>query len=118
MLIVAMLLWSTIPVTIVTPKKARLKTAVAQIGAFKSALDLFKLDNGFYPAATNGLNALVVEPGNASTNWQQYLERIPLDPWGHPYLYVAPGRHNTNSYDLSSAGPDGIPGTPDDIVNW
>jgi general secretion pathway protein G len=118
LLIVALLLWSTIPFTIVGPKGARLKMTVAQIGAFKSALDLFKEENGFVPAGTNGLNDLVEKPTNASKDWHPYLDAIPLDPWGHPYLYVFPGKHNTNFHDLSSAGPDGVPGTKDDIANW
>ena len=78
---------------------------------------MFKDDNGNYPTQTNGLAGLVVQPSGA-TNWHQYFDNIPLDPWGHPYLYEYPGRHNTNTFDLSSAGPDGIPGTADDIVNW
>ncbi len=94
---------------------AKEKVTIAEIGAFSTALDLFKEDNSFYPA---NLNAFIIKPANASTNWHQYLDHVPLNPWGHPYLYVSPGQHNTNSYDLSSAGPDGIPGTPDDIVNW
>ncbi len=89
-----------------------------QLRAFGSILERFKLDTGSYPAGPNGLSDLVVKPANASTNWHQYLDRVPPDPWGHPYLYVSHGQHNTNSYDLSSAGPDGIPGTPDDITNW
>jgi len=40
------------------------------------------------------------------------------DPWGNPYIYVCPGTHNTDSYDLHSFGPDGQDGTEDDIDNW
>jgi general secretion pathway protein G len=32
---------------------------------------------------------------------------IPLDPWGHAYIYVYPGTHNPNGYDLSAIAPDG-----------
>jgi general secretion pathway protein G len=99
-------------------RTAKLKTAIVQIGALGEVLDIFKSDTGDYPAATNGLNDLVVKPAGATTNWHQYLDNIPLDPWGHPYLYEYPGKHRTNSYDLSSAGPDGKFETQDDIANW
>ena len=112
-LVVLLLLLSISPRAVDTPMVAK-----AQIGAFRVALDMFKMDNGSYPSGTNCLSDLVVKPTNASTSWRPYMMTIPLDPWGHPYLYVSPGHHNTNSYDLSSAGPDGIPGTADDIVNW
>jgi general secretion pathway protein G len=76
---------------------------------------MFKKDVGHYP---NGLNDLVVQPAGATTNWHQCLEKIWPDPWGHPYRYDFPGKHRTNSYDLSSAGPDGKFGTADNIANW
>ncbi len=101
------------------PSHSKRSKATFDIMSVGAALDTFDAYNGHYPSGTNGLNDLVTKPAG-TTNWPQYLnpDRIPLDPWGHPYLYVSPGLHNTNSYDLSSAGPDGIPGTPDDIVNW
>lgn len=99
-------------------RTAMIKAAQTQIAAVATALDMFKADNSFYPTNKNGLNDLIVKPENASTNWHPYLDNIPLDPWDHPYRYEYPGRHNTNSYDLSSAGPDGKFGTEDDIVNW
>ena len=103
---------------ILAERKAEVRSAVAIIEAYASAIDMFKADNGFYPFGTNGLNDLVVKPTNATADWHQYVPLNHMDPWGHPYLYVSPGLHNTNSYDLSSIGPDGIPGTADDIKNW
>ncbi len=97
--------------------RARVKAAITQISALSTALDLFKVDMGHYPAASNGLQDLVIQPAG-TTNWQQYLEKVPPDPWGNPYRYEYPGKHVTNSYDLSSAGPDGKFGTEDDISNW
>jgi hypothetical protein len=44
--------------------------------------------------------------------------KLPIDPWGNPYIYYYPGKHNPTSYDLLSAGPDGKEGTDDDVVNW
>ena len=72
------------------------------------------MDNGHYPKT---LNDFYVQPRDAM-NWRQYMEAIPLDPWQHPYVYVFPGKHRPNSYDLSSMGLDGRAGTEDDIVNW
>ena len=46
------------------------------------------------------------------------LKFVPPDGWRHPYRYVMPGIHNTGSFDLSSDGRDGKPGTADDITNW
>jgi len=86
-------------------------------GGIKSALDEYKVDYGHYPKS---LQNLVQQTGDA-TNWHgPYFNppKLPTDPWGDPYIYEYPGKHNTNGYDLSSAGPDGKPGTDDDIGNW
>jgi general secretion pathway protein G len=43
--------------------------------------------------------------------------KIPLDPWKHPYQYRYPGTKNTDGYDVFSLGPDGVE-SGDDIGNW
>ena len=83
----------------------------------KAALDRFEVDNGNYPKS---LQDLVQQPADAK-NWHgPYFNppNLPIDPWGKPYIYEYPGKHNANGYDLFSAGPDGKAGTEDDIVNW
>jgi general secretion pathway protein G len=102
------------------PEAARRTAAQTAITIFKTALDSFKDDNGIYPKGTNGLLDLIQAPANAPRWRGPYLQadRIPLDPWDNPYIYVGPGRHNPSGYDLSSPGQDGRPGTDDDIVNW
>jgi len=97
--------------------RARIQEAKTQINAFKTALDMFKEDSGHYPRGSNGMNELVKRPLDAG-DWHQYLDRVPLDPWGQRYVYEFPGRHNLGSFDLMSMGPDGKPGTSDDITNW
>ena len=70
----------------------------------------------------NSLDALVSKQaaGN-SPKWNgPYLKNqsfIPKDPWGNPYMYKVPGDQGRD-YDISSAGPDGQPGTGDDIQSW
>jgi general secretion pathway protein G len=99
-------------------ERARVTAAMADInGGIKSALGQYEVDNGFYPKS---LQDLIVQPANAK-NWHgPYLDppKLPLDPWGNPYVYYYPGKHNQGSYDLSSDGPDGKEGGDDDIVNW
>ena len=99
--------------------RAPIAAAQADIkGGIKSALDQYKMDTGFYPKVSNGLVELLQQPA-ATTNWHgPYLDKPPVDPWGKKYFYEFPGKHNTNGYDLFSAGPDGKAGTGDDIVNW
>jgi len=92
-----------------------------QIGAFRTALDAIKQDVGAYPSGSNGLVILLRRPEGAPGWRGPYLEEkggIPNDPWGRPYVYECLGKHNTNSFDLSSAGPDGRFETGDDITNW
>jgi len=98
---------------------ARINAAQAQISIFSSALDAFEVDNGFFPAESDGLDALVEEPKDAK-NWRgPYLRQgVPADPWDNEYLYAYPGEHNDRRYDLMSYGPDGRAGGGDDIVNW
>ncbi len=110
---------------IVVPKfagrteQARATAAVSQISTFGTALDAFEVDMGYYPKGKNGLVDLVHPPRDAQ-NWKgPYMKsEIPLDPWGHPYLYECPGKHNPSGYDLMSMGPDGRVGGDDDKTNW
>lgn len=99
-------------------EQARVTAAVTQISTFGTALDSFEVDTGSYPRGQDGLQQLIVQPADV-TGWRgPYLKSdIPLDPWGHPYIYEFPGRSNANGYDITSAGPDGQPGTADDIMN-
>lgn len=99
-------------------EQARETAARADIfGGIKTALDSFEVDNGYYPKS---LQDLIQQPSNAK-NWRgPYLDpaTLPIDPWGNPYVYYFPGKHNPTGYDLLSVGPDGNEGTEDDIGNW
>ena len=99
-------------------EQARETAAHADIyGGIKTALDSFEVDNGYYPKS---LQDLIQQPSNAK-NWRgPYLDpaTLPIDPWGNPYIYYCPGKHNPSGYDLLSVGPDGKEGTDDDIVSW
>jgi general secretion pathway protein G len=87
--------------------KSERQTAKAQIEGFGKALDTYRLDQGRYPTTEQGLAALVVRP-SAEGRWNgPYLQKdVPLDPWGKPYIYRAPGQ-NGNDFDLFSTAKDG-----------
>jgi general secretion pathway protein G len=105
--------------------EAKSATARTQIELLVVALDNYRLDNARYPTTAQGLDALRVQPGQAPVpaNWRgPYLRKeIPLDPWGHAYLYTSPGAHNPDAFDLQSLGRDGAPGGEGedaDILSW
>jgi len=105
------------------PDEARVIAAKQDIAAIVQALKLYRLDNMRYPTTEQGLQALATKPAiePLPTNWKGsgYLERLPNDPWGHPYLYLQPGRNG--EIDVFSQGADGQAGgegNDADIGNW
>ncbi|MCW3479879.1 type II secretion system major pseudopilin GspG [Neisseriaceae bacterium JH1-16] len=112
-----------VPKVMGRPDEARIVAAKQDIGAISQALKLYRLDNTRYPTSEQGLKALVQKPttGPETKNWKPggYLERLPDDPWGHPYQYANPGTHG--EIDIWSLGADGEPGgegVDADIGNW
>ncbi len=102
-------------------EEARLTAASADIRAYSQALDLYELDNGFYPTTEQGLKALETKPTTPPEprNWKGYLQSgLRDDPWGKPYVYRYPSEKRGTGYDLYSLGPDMTDGTEDDITNW
>lgn len=103
---------------------ARSTTARSQLEMLATALDAYRLDTGRYPTSAQGLEALVTLPAiDAPVAWRgPYLRRaVPRDPWGTPYVYVAPGVVNPGAFDLLSYGADGRPGGDGedaDILGW
>ena|SRR5437899_8447394 len=98
-------------------EKAKRVAARVQINNFEQALVQYKLDTGIFPTTEQGLEALRSRPANVDHWDSPYLvKEIPLDPWGHPYVYKFPGEHG-NQPDIVSYGADGRVGG-DDIVSW
>ena len=101
-------------------EKAKIAVAKSDIRAnIATALKMYELDNGHFPTTRQGLMALRKEPTVSPTpkSWSgPYLEKEPVDPWGNAYMYVSPGKHNTD-YDVYSKGPDDM-SEEDDIKNW
>jgi general secretion pathway protein G len=104
------------------PDQARVVKAQQDMRAIESALNMYRLDNFYYPTTNQGLEALVNKPSlqPEPVNWQQaYLDKLPNDPWGQPYLYLMPGKNG--DFDLFTYGADkrkGGEASDADIGNW
>ncbi len=90
-------------------EEARVNRALGDIKQYESAIELFALDhNDAYPGSLNDL----------MTAKKTYVRELNTDPWGSPYVFVKPGKVHPKSYDIFSAGPDGVQGSADDVVPW
>ncbi|OGR04558.1 MAG: type II secretion system protein GspG [Deltaproteobacteria bacterium RIFOXYD12_FULL_50_9] len=99
--------------------KAQTKTAKAQVEMLMTALDAYRLDVGSYPAGSEGLEALIKNPGNDKWSGPYLAKDVPLDPWNNPYHYQNPGEHG--EIDVYSYGRDNKPGGEKedaDAVSW
>ena len=104
------------------PEQARRLKAKVQIRNMQSALALFKTDTGRFPTTSQGLEALINDPGLKGWNKGGYIEggKVPVDPWGNPYMYLCPGVHGED-YEIESYGKDGEDGGSGDnadIESW
>ncbi|MEM7707045.1 MAG: type II secretion system major pseudopilin GspG [Pseudomonadota bacterium] len=102
---------------------ARRQAALTDIRTLEQALEIYKLNNTFYPSTQQGLQALVSAPGGypEPRNYKQggYLKRLPKDPWGNDYGYANPGsRSEVDIYSLGADGQPGGEGLAADIGNW
>lgn len=90
--------------------------AEAQMNAFETALDTYRLDVGKYPESLENLRS---SGGNNRWNGPYLPKAIPMDPWGNPYIYKLE-KGTEKPYALFSYGADGQQGGtgPDeDIVH-
>ena len=104
---------------------SRVKKVHADFSTIATVLKLYRLDNYNYPSSEQGLEALVEKPtiDPIPTNWKKsgYLDDLPLDPWGRPYLYLSPAEFGDGDFDIYTLGADGVTGGEDqnaDIGNW
>jgi type II secretion system protein G len=94
------------------------RAAEAQVGLYKNAIQMYRLDTRQYPS---DLKDLVTKPSDTAVanRWDgPYLDNITSDPWGNDFRLCSPGKFNPDSFDVWSVGPDGQDGSADDIGNW
>jgi general secretion pathway protein G len=100
---------------------ARVTAAHTDVNNLMQALKLYKLDNQRYPSAEQGLQALVAKPtvGAIPPRWKPYVDKLPNDPWGRPYLYANPGlKGEIDVYSLGADGAIGGEGKDAEIGSW
>ncbi len=89
-------------------REAQIRAAKGDIANLSTAVDLFALDNNdTYPTSLEDL----------VTGERRYVRELQPDPWGNPYIYRPPTDIMRADYDIFSAGPDGTPGTEDDVTS-
>jgi general secretion pathway protein G len=109
-------IWAVFP-TVDRGESAKLAAVKSDFSQFGEALLQFRIDTGRYPTSSEGLTALLAAPEKIDGWHGPYIQHPPKDPWANPYIYDGFLRNNAWKYRLASAGPDGKPGTVDDIVN-
>jgi len=96
-------------------EEANLQKAKSDVQNIASqGVDAYRVMRGRFPSTEEGLGVLVKEGFLRANNDKGSL----TDPWGNEYVYLYPGQKNADGYDVKSKGPDGQPGTQDDIVNY
>jgi general secretion pathway protein G len=103
-----------------TQERALKDAAKTKVGILSTPIDTYQMHTRSYPSS---LQDLINQPSDAklADRWSgPYVKdnNALLDPWDNEMKFTSPGKHNTNSYDIWSVGPDGQDGTEDDIGNW
>ena len=88
-------------------KKAKIETAKMVVGKIANAA---AANMGTSSACPKGIEELIAQ-GDLTKSQMK-------DPWGTPFTFRCPGIKDPDGVDVSSAGPDKQPGTPDDINSW
>jgi general secretion pathway protein G len=123
LVIMGLLISVVAPTVLERADEARVQKVYADFANIETALKLYRLDNFIYPSTEQGLEALVspttLAPEPRNFKKSGYLDRLPVDPWGQPYLYLSPGENG--EIDLYSLGADALSGGSDqsaDLGNW
>ncbi len=97
--------------------EAKVKTARTEMANIAMALNLYKLDNFRYPSTSQGIEALTSKPSGSPEpkNYKSggYMKKMPIDPWGTPYLYFS----KKSNYEIVSLGADGEEGGEEDAAD-
>lgn len=115
LVILALLVGLVAPKFLKQAEKGQVGTAKTQIGNFKTAIELYRVDHNGQPPAD--LQDLISAPSSSTSDgggqWKgPYLNdvaSVPLDPWNNAYVYNVPGPNGAD-YEIMSLGSDGREG--------
>lgn len=98
---------------------AKIQRAEADFKSLESAVRSYEMLAGSPPTTSQGLKALFVKPTSPPIpkRWASAGKGTdaPLDPWGVPYQYRNPGKIDSSTFEIYTAGPDKQEGTDDDM---
>ena len=121
LVIIGVLAALVVPNVLDRAEDARVSAARTDVNMLMQQLKVYKLDNQRYPSSEQGLDALVHKPtaGTPPPNWKPYIDKLPNDPWGHPYQYANPGvKGDIDVYSFGADGRAGGEGRDADIGSW
>lgn len=121
LLIIGVLAALIVPNVLDRADDARVTAAKTDVANLMQALKLYRLDNMRYPTAEQGLQALLAKPTTppVPNNWKNYLDKLPQDPWGQPYIYLNPGiKGEVDVMSYGADGQSGGEGRDADIGSW
>ena len=98
--------WESIELIQTAVRKEKALRTTADLRTIVTALEAYRRENGSYAQADSG-SALI---DHLSPKYLESIVRI--DAWSHELNY----KGASSGYRLASLGPDGKPGTDDDIV--
>ena len=118
--IIGILAAFVVPSVMSKPDEARVVAAKQNLSGIVQALALYRLDNYTYPTNEQGLSALVQAPTlpPLAPNWKAggYLQKLPQDPWGRPFIYkVTPDGLDVEIISLGADGKEGGSGFAADL---
>lgn len=100
-------------------RKAKQQTAKTQIEMLMTTMNSYRLDVGDFPSQSEGLAALMADPGVDGWDGPYLAKPIPKDPWKRDYNYQNPGQHG--EIDIFTYGKDNREGGDKedmDIGSW
>jgi general secretion pathway protein G len=81
--------------------RGKQNVARLELAKVSQAIDTFYGEFDRYPTSEEGLEVLLNKSGPFPDG---LLNRVPSDPWGHPYEYVCPGKKG--AYEVVCYGAD------------